>query len=385
MRATEAWEPFLTALTTTPRENGTVAVNETALWIAEALRGMGITPDVLTYSAHPYRLRIAGCLVLLGAIIYAWLLASRRPGFALLTAIVLPAVMLADLDYYVPIFGWIGATPQHHVEAWIGPADPQQQLWLVAHFDSKTDLLDHVERAPLELLAVPATLMMWVGAWITLRRGESSAWSRAAIVAAVTYGIALFVSISSGALVGTRSTGALDDGAACAVLLRLADRLQAKPPEHTKVRLLWVSGEEAGVYGSWIYAREYLGGATDLPSSAINLEFLGAAADLAVFGRETFTLRSYRPDAKLLATLDGVHQEQRGKPLHRTWYGAATDARSFLAHGVPALTLLGDLPEHAFARDMHSVGDHPGRIDMGALDANLEFLESAVRALDQGP
>jgi len=101
-----------------------------------------------------------------------------------------------------------------------------------------------------------------------------------------------------------------------------------------------------------------------------------------VFGRETFTLRSFKPAADLLAPLDAVHNEQRGTPLYRTWYGAATDARSFLAHGIPALTLVGDLPEHALARGMHSAADNLSRVDLAALDANLLFLEAAVRRID---
>jgi hypothetical protein len=66
-----------------------------------------------------------------------------------------------------------------------------------------------------------------------------------------------------------------------------------------------------------------------------------------------------------------------------TWYGAATDARSFLAHGVPAATLKSDLPGHALERGMHSTADAPDRLDPAALDASLAYLEAVVRLADQ--
>lgn len=383
-----AWSELLPRLTAQPRENGSAALKGTAAWLVETLRGMAIDVTTVTYTAHPYRLRAAGILALLGGAAYAWSLRARRPLLALFIALAMPALLLLELERYVPVASWIGATPQQHVVARLPAQRTTQRLVLSAHYDTKTDLLDHVQRAPIELLGLPVTALMVAAAVWAARRGERhEALPRLARIAMWTapfYGFALFLSLSAGMFVPSRSPGALDDGAACAVLLRLAERLHAAGPlPRTEVEIALLSGEEIGVEGSWEYARQRFAGDADLPTSVINLEFIGAAPNLAVFGSEKFSLRSFAPDPTLVGLLDAVHRQERGAPLYVTWYGAATDARSFLAHGVPAVTLSSDLPNHALGRGMHGATDAPDRIDPVALDATLAYLDAAVRAADQ--
>lgn len=383
-----AWSDLLPRLTEQPRENGSAALHETAAWLVETLEGMGVDVATVAYTAHPYRLRIAGILALLGGVLYAWCLRRRRPVLALLIAVALPAILLLELDRYVPIVSWIGAAPQHHVVATVPAQAPTQRLIFAAHYDTKTDLLDHVQRAPIEVLGLPMTLFMIAAAAWSARsryRHRPLPWvARIAAVLAVVYGAGLFASLAGGMLVGARSPGALDDGAAVAVLVRLAERLEAAGAlPHTDVEIALLSGEEIGVQGSWEYARRRFAQPPELPTAVVNLELIGAQPQLAVFGSERFQLRGFPPDPALVELLDAVHRQQYQAPLHVTWYGAATDARSFLAHGVPAATLSSDLPEHALARGMHSAADSPDRVDLAALDATLAYLEAVARAADQ--
>jgi hypothetical protein len=115
----------------------------------------------------------------------------------------------------------------------------------------------------------------------------------------------------------------------------------------------------------------------------INLEFMGATPNMGVYAREAFSLRSFAPDPQLLELLDAVHQHRRGTPLYRFHYPVGTDGRSFLAHGVRAATLFNDLPEHALPRGMHSAADRRNLVDLGALDAALDYLQDVVRAADR--
>jgi len=381
-----SWDELLGMLAGRPRENGDAAIRETAEYLLSVFQRAGIEADSFTYMAHPYRLRIAGIVILLGTLFYAWCMRVRRARLALATAVALPVILLANLDYYVPIFGWIGRVQQPHIEARIGPSQPVQQLVLSAHFDSKTDLLDHVERAPIDYLGLPVILLLLAAAVLELRRrgaGAPSGPARWSVPVAALYGLVSFAALTGGAFVPSRSHGALDDGAACATLVRVAERLAAAPAplQRTAVRILLLSGEEAGVHGSWEYVRARFA-PPPLPTRVINMEFFGASADLAVFKSERFSLRSYPADPDLLALVDRVHRARRGKPIHVTWYGAATDARSFLAHGVPALTLLSDLPGHALARHMHSDYDRRDKIDPRALDETVEFLLQVVAEAD---
>lgn len=383
------WNSLLDVLATTPRENGTAAIAEATTSIVQLCEQAGLSTELFAYTAHPYRLRLAGVLALVGGAAYSWTLVRGRAAVALFIAVVTPALLLIELDRYVPLFGWLGAQTQHHVEATIEPAVVEQQLIIAGHFDSKTDLLDHVVRAPIEILGVPIALLMMVAAglhWWRRREGRAlGRLGKITVVLAVFYGAFSFIALTGGEFASERSPGTLDNGAATAVMVRLGERLRQNPPERTRVTLLFLSGEEIGVQGSWVCAAERFATAPERPTAVVNLEFLGAATDFAVFKGESFATRTYPPAPWLVEAFDQEHRRQRGKPLWVTWYAASTDARSFLAHGVPAMTLLNALPGHALPRGMHSPRDNRSRIVDGGLDAALELLDATVRRLDAAP
>jgi len=386
------WDTLLSALAEAPRENGTAALDETARYLAQALEAAGARVELVRFVAHPFALRLAGVLALAGGLFYFRFLRAGRPLRALAIAALLPVLLVAELDGLLPVFGWIGAATQQHVVARVSPAGsaaPAQRLLFTAHYDTKTDLLDHVERAPIDLLGAPILLFMVAGA-ICLRLAQrgarrSTMLQRVATAAAWTgalYGVALFLVLSAGAFVTARSPGALDDGAACAVLVQVAEALAAQPLARTEVEIVLLSAEEVGVQGSREYANARFAEPPDLPTAVVNLEGIGAAADLALFRREAFVLRSYPPDPQLAALLDAVHREQRGRPLHVTFYPATTDARSFLVRGVPAATLLSDPADHALLRHLHSARDDRSRLDPDALSATRDYLLAVARAAD---
>ena len=78
-----------------------------------------------------------------------------------------------------------------------------------------------------------------------------------------------------------------------------------------------------------------------------------------------------------------VHRERFAEPLEITPYGAATDARSFLARGIPAATLITRTPGALFTRGLHSAKDDRSRLDEDALEASLAYLLAVVVAVDQ--
>jgi Zn-dependent M28 family amino/carboxypeptidase len=167
------------------------------------------------------------------------------------------------------------------------------------------------------------------------------------------------------------------------VLVRLASQLAEGPAlERTEVEVILFSAEEVGVQGSWVYAAERFAQPPKLASFVVNLEGLGASADHGVLPAERFSLRSFSPDARLVALLDAVHRERFGKPLLALPAGGATDARSFLARGVPAATLVTREPGQLLPRGLHSAHDDRSRIDEAALEASLAYLIDVVRRAD---
>jgi acetylornithine deacetylase/succinyl-diaminopimelate desuccinylase-like protein len=376
-------------LAETPRENGTAGLHRAADFLHQALGAAGVEATLVPFTASPYALRLAGVIALTGGLLYFRLLRGGRYWAALATALAIPALMLAQLDFQVPVFGWLGAQTQYHVVGRVPAAEPEQRLVFAAHYDTKTDLLDHLERAPAELLAVLVVPLMLAGALAgagSRRSGRRQALLRrttsVAAWAGLGYGAALFTTLSAGAFVPARSPGALDDGASCALLVKLAERLAAQPLQRTEVEVLLLSAEEVGVQGSWVYASDRFAEPPELPTAVVNLEALGASVDHGVLPTERFTLRAYPADPSLLALLDGTHQERFGKALEVLPIGGATDARSFLAHGIPAATLYTAEEGSLFSRGLHSASDSRDRIDESALAASLAYLLDVAQAAD---
>ncbi len=379
-----SWERLLDVVAAGPRENGSPQLAQALHDLAELLRSLGFDPRLLEWTAHPYRLRLAGLFVLAGCLAYAWALARRRAHLAATLALATPLLLLVEVDFYQPVFGWLGATSQQHLEVVLEPPHVTRHVIVAAHLDSKTDLVDHVVRAPIELLGLPLALLMLGAAVYAARHAAMppGRLERGAVVASILYGFASCATLAGGALVRERSHGVLDDGAACAVLVRLGESLRQQPLAQTRVSLLFLTGEEIGVQGSWDYASRTFSTPPPLPTAVVNLEFLGAAKEFGTFHGERFASGSYPPSPRLLEVFDAVHREQVGTPLYVTWYSAATDARSFLAHGVPAMTLISVLPDRSLPRHMHSVADERSRLVPGGLDAALALLDAGLRRID---
>jgi Zn-dependent M28 family amino/carboxypeptidase len=145
---------------------------------------------------------------------------------------------------------------------------------------------------------------------------------------------------------------------------------------------LLLSGEEVGVQGSWAYAARRFSQPPDLPTRVVNLEGLGASNEFAVLGSERFTLRAFAPDPRVVSLLDATHRAAFGRPLAQSGFGGATDARSFLAHGIPAATLISFEPGRRLMRGLHSALDARSRLDEGALDASVSFLLAVIARAD---
>lgn len=386
------WGGLLAHLAELPRENGSAALHRSASFLHDVFERAGLEVTLVPFSATPYALRLAGVIALGGGLLYFRFMRTGRHAAAFATALILPALLLAQLEFQLPVFGWIGAETQHHVVARLPARSPAQRLLLTAHYDTKTDLLDHAQRAPIDRLAAPVLLLLLLGALAAslasrAQRGRRvlrglgglAAWS------AALYGALGFLALSAGVFVPRRSPGALDDGASCALLVRLASQLAEGPAlERTEVEVILFSAEEVGVQGSWVYAAERFARPPELASFVVNLEGLGASADHGVLPAERFRLRAFSPDARIVALLDAVHRDRFGKPLLALPRGGASDARSFLVHGVPAATLVTREPGQLFPRGLHSARDDRSRLDEAALDASLAYLLDVVRRVEAG-
>jgi len=180
------------------------------------------------------------------------------------------------------------------------------------------------------------------------------------------------------------SPGAIDNGGSVAALLRLAEELGARRTGGiASVNLVFFAAEEDRALGSWAYAQTFEPGA---PVAVVNLESIGASDELATVSEDGFALRRYRSPDWLVAFVNETARGLQGSPLRERELppGTLTDGRSFLAHGLPAVTLRAFTPE-GFPRRLHSERDSRERLSVDAIERSAALLSALVSRADADP
>jgi Zn-dependent M28 family amino/carboxypeptidase len=187
-----------------------------------------------------------------------------------------------------------------------------------------------------------------------------------------------------GPVARTASPGAIDNGGSVAALLRLSEQLGTRPPQtSTTVKVVFLAAEEERTRGSRAYARTF---EPHAPVAVFNLESIGASDQLAYIPEDGFALRRYRSPEPIVAFASETAREIWGETLPpRTLpAGTLTDGRSFLARGIPALTLRAFTGE-SFPRRLHSEHDSRDRLVVPAIDRSTELLRALVSRADANP
>jgi hypothetical protein len=373
-----------------PRPNGSAAEQKTSRAIQKWLKGKHIPYHIHTFTHYPYFFECIGVFLILSRLLLAisiWL----RWGWLTLP-IALVGLLGATLDqaFHVPLVTWPGRKRGENILVRFGPPDPKQELFFSAHYDSKTELLDHKQRMfflkslPLGFaLTLVLGLIGPIDTWIL---AQGSPWATWNYWTGVTMSIPLLflalglgLNMSLGRLVEP-STGAVDNGTACAILLALAERLQDGQIqlENTRLTLALFTGEEVNLQGSRAYcrARDFL-----LPSAALNLEVMAQDGEYVYWELDgsIFKLVPTSHDINRILC-DVVRQVSGREPIPGG--PVISDGASFISRGVPT-GVLGTY--HSVLRDsgFHRPTDNLSRVDWTRLTQGVDLLVLFLQKYDQ--
>lgn len=380
-----------------PRPSGSTAERRTAEAIRAWLNARGIAYDVQSFRLYPYFFESIGAW-LIGSRTLLTLAVVRRWGRA---APLIAGVGLAggtlDVALGRPVITWAGARRGENILVVFGPPSAARTLILAAHYDSKTEALDHRARAfftsKLRIGIALTALLGVLGPLDTWLARRGSGWARLTRAAGVVLAaplVALAWGLGANLLAGRfspPSQGAVDNGAACAVLLGLAGRLAREPDllRRTRVVLAFFTGEEVNMQGSRAYVRACRSNRSDPLSAScnlysalmVNLELLGQDGDYLLWRRDGNALRQF-------PTSDDVNHLLAGAVAAVTGRGPAeaglinSDACSFLEAGVPS-GVFGSRDRRLGLDGLHRPSDNVARVALDRLPETVEILLRLIR------
>lgn len=375
-----------------PRPNGSEGLERVAGFIVATLRLS--TPHVVRepFPATPYGIQLVWMLMLLLLAPYGAMLLRRRYRVALILAVVAPVVLVLEFELLrSPVSGLVTTWEDNVIGTFPGrPAGPT--LLLSAHYDTATHFGDHLVWYRWANWLGPASgLGITVPLLGLLRPRIGAGLPRSVLVASAAAVLAPFAAMAfffaAGPVLRAPSPGALDNGGSVATLLRLAERLAQRSVEApTTVKLVFFAGEEERALGSWHYAAGLRREAGGDPVVAINLEGIGSGSGLTYVPEDGFTFRRYATGDELPELLRIVAQGAGLPPPVPAPLppGTLTDCRSFLARGIPGITIRG-ATDGGFPRRLHSWRDSRERLSLAAIEGTVAFLDALVQHIDTNP
>jgi hypothetical protein len=263
------------------------------------------------------------------------------------------------------------------------PPRAEQELVFSAHYDSKTELLDHRQRLFfLKNLRVGIVLTLILGmfgpldSWLVVQGSPLEPgfyWTGVVLTFPLLFlAFGLGLNLATGRLLAP-SQGAVDNGAGCAILLGLANKLAHGELDlkRTKVTLCLFTGEEVNMQGSRAYVRQR---DWPYPSIAVNLEVMAQDGDYVFWEQDGNAFNLSPTDARIndsliqaVARITGCRALPAG-PVN-------SDGASFLATGIPAGTL-GTYDRHLLDTGFHRPSDNLSRVIMERLPEGVEILSS---------
>ena len=372
-----------------PRPNGSAELERVAGFLADGLARAGAQVSAHAFFATPHGFALAWSAALALMLGYVAAIATRRYALALGLITATATMLLLEFELLrSPVSGLLPLV-EHNVVGSFPARAGAPVLLFSAHYDTTTHFGDHFSWGRWGFLQGPATAaavgLALAGLW-RRRRGRRLPQRIALPVAAASVlpFAAMFWFQTLGPLLRAPSPGAIDNGGSVAALLRLAETLPPRTDSSPiEVRIVFFAAEEERTLGSWAYAREL---ARERPVVAINLESVGASDTLAFIPEDGFALRRFRSPEPLVAFVNeaahalwGVDLPARALPA-----GTLTDGRSFLAHGIPALTLRAFSAE-GFPRRLHSLHDARERLSLPAIERSVLLLRALVASADAGP
>jgi Peptidase family M28 len=357
-----------------PRRTGTEGESRAALVIKRTLGEIGYEVREQNFSAKfPPWLWLKGfpllCLIFLICIRITIEISSVIP--FILSALYLAVMFLRD-RLWLYLGGWVVSDHSdtrilsRNIVAEFPGVPVRDPIYLVAHYDSKSQSTNLYLRAGLFLLGVLSGGLFSLWIWFEgLSRGTGSPvssplWIQVCFSLAVMINLAFIVSRT-----GNESPGAVDNASGTGILLELARGIKRNRPEGIRPVFLFTGAEELGLLGSMMFQKKYGEDLARTGAVIINVDSVAQKGKMRICSRGK---QGRRLENHLRSLAQAAGLPLRVLPFHK---GILMDHLPFGRDKIPAVSLTSVLKEGVH---LHTARDRLALLQREALGEIGQFL-----------
>jgi len=252
----------------------------------------------------------------------------------------------------------------------------EQHLYLVAHYDSKSQSLPLLLRAFCLFLAALASL--WLGLSFLWYSKETlvffPSWRVDLALALALLGMIPILLLKT----ANRSPGGLDNAGSLGILLHLAEVLKPKRPWHSQVTFLFTGAEEEGLQGAFAYLQKHKNEIEKERSYFVNLDGVGVKGATRIFFRKGTLPIGREP---LFVSRMKEIAEPFGIGTRTFSFGIMMDHQAILEKGYRAVSIACASRK---ILNVHTTGDTADQLEEEGMEEAGKFLLAWIRSWEEG-
>jgi len=329
---------------------------------------------------------IAGISCFILALLFAYCIKKQKGLYALLFLIVIPFILICEFELVKPVVSWLIPKESSNIIVNFNNPKATHTLVLVAHYDSKTDIFDHIQRARIYQFIVPSILMgLLVVVWVALSKKYKSCskplfrhTASALVILFVVEWFMVAVAMGGFILLKQQSQGAIDNASSVVALMGLAHDIRRGVVNNKvlNVEIVFTTGEEINLQGAKYYVRNLITRKKAQELSVINLELVGEPGTMVYWQKAGVMLKFYGADSNLIQRLAHAYYFVTKKNIG-TLPKLTDDSIMFMREGIPAVTV-GFAREQYGVSGLHSTKDNISRVVMDNIHTAIQTLSTVI-------
>jgi hypothetical protein len=345
----------------------------------------GIRYQTQRFRLFPCSNELIGIWLLLAVLLLAATVVLRLVWPTLAFVALGMALVIINVVLGWPLVVWPIASTGENLLVTFEPEQYQRELVIATHYDSKTELFDHTITGtlfgylPHAIGFAIIILLLGILDRIVFLSGSTGAIAIQVVSVLLTIPVVWVVGAVGLNLIPGRwiaqSEGAVDNGAACIILLGLAEQLAQGTIAHagTRITLAWFAGEEVSMQGShaFLHSRSW-----PLPTTAVNLELLGQDGPYVLWQSEGNVLTSAPTDPQLNTYMATIVERVTGQPAALVG-GINSDGYAFIKAGIRTC-VFGSYDKQYGSSGLHRPTDNRERVVPERLVQCVSILEALI-------